>query len=112
VIDGTRVGPRHLVAADIETVVTWSKGQERGKYEILAIQLGTLVAIEIETQPTLRILQATDTGLDPVALGLSAASGLSEDRWMIVQVPDTEQGAADLRLVLDWTAGLRRQLEP
>ena len=112
VTDGTRVGPRHLVAADIDTVVTWSKGQERGTYELLAIQLGALVSIELQTQPALRILQATDTGLDPVALGLMAASGLSEDRWMIVQAPDTEQGAADLRLVLNWTAGLRQQLQP
>ena len=110
VIDGTRVGPRQLVAPDIQTVVTWSKGQERGRYELLAIQLGELVSIAIETQPSLRILQANDTGLDPVALGLMAASGLSVDRWMIVQAPDTGQGAAELRLVLNWTAELRRKL--
>ena len=110
VIDGTRVGPRQLVAPDIQTVVTWSKGQERGRYELLAIQLGELVSIAIETQPSLRILQANDTGLDPVALGLRAASGLSVDRWMIVQAPDTGQGAAELRLVLNWTAELRRKL--
>jgi WD40 repeat protein len=108
VIDGTRVGPRHLVAADIEAVVTWSKGQESGTYELLAIQLGRLVSITIETQPSLRIMQATDTGRDPVALGLMSASGLARDRWMIVQAPDTEKGAAELRLVLNWTAGLQQ----
>jgi hypothetical protein len=30
---------------------------------------------------------------------------------MIVKAPDTELGAADLRLVLNWTAGLRRHLQ-
>jgi serine/threonine-protein kinase len=38
VMDGTRVGPRQLVASDIELVVTWSKGQPRGTYELLAAE--------------------------------------------------------------------------
>jgi hypothetical protein len=110
-MDGTRVGPRQLVASDIEFVVTWSKGQPRGTYELLAVQLGKLVSIRIQTQPSFRITQTVDTGLDPVALGLIWASGLSADRWMIVKAPDTELGAADLRLVLNWKAGLHRYLE-
>jgi hypothetical protein len=110
-MDGTRVGPRQLVASDIEFVVTWSKGQPRETYELLAVQLGKLVSIGIETQPSVRITQAVVTGLDPVALGLISASGLSVDRWMIVKAPDTELGASDLRLVLNWTAGLRRHLQ-
>ncbi len=111
VMDGTRVGPGQLVASDIEFVGTWSRGQPRGTYELLAVQLGKLVSIRIETQPSFRITQTVETGLDPVALGLISASGLSADRWMIVKAPDTELGAADLRLVLNWTAGLRRHLQ-
>jgi hypothetical protein len=30
---------------------------------------------------------------------------------MIVKAPDTELGAADLRLVLNWTAGLKKHLQ-
>ena len=111
VMDGTRVGPGQLVASDIEFVGTWSRGQPRGTYELLAVQLGKLVSIRIETQPSFRITQTVETGLDPVALGLISASGLSADRWMIVKAPDTELGAADLRLVLNWTAGLKKHLQ-
>ena len=105
------VAARDLFQADIEFVGTWSKGQPRGTYELLAVQLGKLVSIRIETQPSFRITQTVETGLDPVALGLISASGLSADRWMIVKAPDTELGAADLRLVLNWTAGLKKHLQ-
>ena len=111
VADGTRVGPRQLVASDIDVLLTWSMELEPGRYELLASQLGKLVSIEIETQPAVRILQPVETGLDPIAHGIMAASGLGEDRWMMVQATDTEFGAADLRLVLNWTSGLEKYLQ-
>ena len=110
VIQGTAVGPRALVASGIDSVMTWSKGQPDGRYELLASRSEKLVSIETQTQPNLRIGQPVDTGLDPFALGILSASGLSDGRLMIVRAPDTQIGAAELRLVLNWAEGLRRHL--
>ena len=106
VLDGTDLGPRHLVASDIQYLAAWSQGPDVGEYEMLARQFGTLVAIEIQTRPTVRIGQPIDSGLDPVALGVVWTTAFSPAAWMIVQAPDTDSGADELRLVLNWSQRL------
>lgn len=77
---------------------------------MLAAQLDSMVTIGIQTRPTVRIGQPVDSGLDAVALGVVWTSAFSPDAWMIVQAPDTNDGADELRLVLNWTQRLESHL--
>ena len=106
----TAVGPRRLVSPDGGLGVWFSTRRPGGGYEVLSHRRDRLYSIEMGSEPGLRFSEPRDLGLDTFALGLEHIDSLPDGRFLMVQMPDTQYGAAELGLVLNWADDLRRRV--
>ena len=106
----TSLGPRIPVFANAEGVV-WGKTVHGGTYELFFERDSRLHSVEFVTEPTPRFSEAVAHDADFYRLGSAGADALPDGRLMMIRAPDTERGAAELRLVLHWTRELARRFE-
>ena len=106
----TSLGPRVPAFVDAEGAV-WGKTRRDGTYELFFEHQSRLHSIEFATQPTPRFSEPVAHDADTYRLGIVAADALPDGRLMMIRAPDTERGAGELRLVLNWTRELEGRFE-
>ena len=79
-----------------------------GRYELLILQGERLSSVEVVTEPEVRIMTPREIDIDLFSLGIKYMDSLPDGRLLIIRSPDTELGASELRLVLNWTQELTR----
>ena len=97
-----QVGARIPVVND-GTGLMWAKTVRNGSYELFFGREGGIYSVDFTPGPPARVSEPRRHRLDPYALGLRGADTLPDGRLVVVAGPDTEQGANELRLVLNWT---------
>ena len=110
VLSGTRVGPRVLAMPGLVEGVWWSKVNGGGNYELFVWRRERLHSIGVTTEPSLRFSDPRELEIDWFAQGLQNVDSLPDGRFLIIQAPDSEHGAAELRLIFNWTQELTRLL--
>ena len=106
----TSLGPRVLALPDAPLGFLWSKRILDGGYRLLAYDRDRIVTLEMSADPAPRFSDPTVLDLDPFALGVRALDELPDGRIIAVLMPDSEIGAGELRLVLNWTRELEERL--
>ncbi len=110
VLRGTQVGPRVLAVPGLAEGVEWSKVMGGGRYELFIQRGERFHSVGVTTEPSLRFSEPQELGIDWFALGSRDVDSLPDGRFLIIQAPDSEHGAAELRLIFNWTPVLTRLL--
>ena len=119
VLGDTSVGPRILASPKVGVGAFWSKSMRDGRYELLFIHDGKFVSLEVVTEPAVQISEPRKLDFDPFSLGLRFdrfslgyrwVDSLPDGRLLVIRAPDSDLGASELHLVLNWTERLAMQV--
>jgi hypothetical protein len=88
----------------------WSKSVRAGRYELHFEHDGKFFSLDIATRPAVQFSEPRKLDFDPFSLGLQRIESLPDGRFLVIRAPDSELGASELHLVLNWTERLARQV--
>jgi len=97
-----QVGARIPLVRD-GTALVWAKALHNGAYELFFLREGRIFSVDFAPGPSAGVSEPRRHLFDPYALGVDDWDTLPDGRLVVVAGPDTEHGAKELRLVLDWT---------
>jgi len=97
-----QVGARIPLVSD-GTHLVWAKMLRNGSYELFFQREGGIFSVDFTPGPSARVSEPRRHRFDPYALGVTDWDTLPDGRLAVVAGPDTEHGANELRLVLNWT---------
>jgi serine/threonine-protein kinase len=104
------LGPR-VAASVVGDLVAWSKTARNGSYELLFERDSRLHVVEFTAGPAPTFGEPVTLDVDLAVLDFADLDLLPDGRLMLIRMPDSERGAAELRLVLNWTRGLAEKFE-
>ena len=84
----------------------WGKTVTDGRYELFVMDDGRLFSIDFDTSPRSRFSERRPIDFD--ISGHTGIDSLLDGRFIAVRMPETDLGAAELCLVLNWTQELSR----
>jgi serine/threonine-protein kinase len=104
------LGPR-VAASVVGDLVAWSKTVRNGSYELLFERDSRLHVVEFAAGPDPTFGEPVVLDVDLAVLDFADMDLLPDGRLMMIRMPDSERGAAELRLVLNWTRDLAGRFE-
>jgi eukaryotic-like serine/threonine-protein kinase len=97
-----QVGPRIPLVSD-GTHLRWAKTLRNASYELFFRREGGIFSVDFTPGPSAKVSAPQRLRFDPYALDVADWDTLPDGRLLVVAGPDTEHGANELRLVLNWT---------
>ena len=97
-----QVGPRIPLVSD-GTHLQWAKTLRNASYELFFRREGGIFSVDFTPGPSAKVSAPQRHRFDPYALDVADWDTLPDGRLVVVAGPDTEHGANELRLVLNWT---------
>jgi len=110
IVGDDSLGPRRSLGLDAD-VMWWSHTSGDGTYELHFSRDQRLHALDLQTSPTFRVGAPRPIEIDRGKAGLFGTEGLPDGRLLHIQRPDSELGAAEMRLILNWRAEIERRFE-
>jgi hypothetical protein len=108
IIDDHSVGPRSSLGLEAD-LAWWSHVHGNGTYELFFFSDTRLYAVDVQMRPTLRVGTPRLIDIDTGKAGLGYTDSLPDGRLIHMQQPDSEYGASEIRLILNWREELEKR---